>query len=163
MPTLEPVLLGASFSWRGWGSWALGLERAQRMAEVQTRAHAYGLPPITWPAGWPGNGLAAMRAATWAKREGRVEAFARSVVRVQFIHGADITDGEVLAACAQDAGLDPDSMREAISAQEIKAALRQATQQAWDAGVTGIPSLRAAETIWYGEDQLEQAAAQLRG
>jgi 2-hydroxychromene-2-carboxylate isomerase len=71
-PELEPVLLGAIFRMRGWGSWSDGPERETRIADIEERARRCGLPPLQWPAGWPGDGLAAMRAATWAKREGAV-------------------------------------------------------------------------------------------
>ncbi len=159
---LEPVLVGAMFAWRGWGSWGRGPERARGMAEVQERAQRYGLDPIAWPSGWPTDGLAAMRAATWAKQQRRAEQFARAVFRRQFGQGADIAERAVLAECAALAELDPRSMLAAIESPEIKEALKQATQRAWAAGVRGIPSLRAGAVIWYGDDRLEQAAAQLR-
>ncbi|MGB2711563.1 MAG: disulfide bond formation protein DsbA, partial [Conexibacter sp.] len=65
-PVWEPVLLGAIFQVRGWGSWGQTPERRAGMEEVERRAAAYGLPPISWPEPWPGNMLLAMRAATAA-------------------------------------------------------------------------------------------------
>jgi 2-hydroxychromene-2-carboxylate isomerase len=76
--TLEPILLGAIFRARGSGSWAHTDARAAEMAEVEARAARYGLP-LAWPEGWPANSLAAMRAATWARRQGRLDAFAAAV------------------------------------------------------------------------------------
>ena len=66
-PELEPVLLGAIFRWRGRGSWARTDQRSVGMTEVERRARRYGLPSLVWPPAWPTDGLAAMRAATWAR------------------------------------------------------------------------------------------------
>src|SRR5947209_7088506 len=162
-PEYEPVLLGAIFKWRGWPSWSLTEERSTRMSEVQERARRYGLPPVVWPSVWPANGLAAMRAATWAKQQDGVERFAIEVYRRQFTVGADIADPATLADSAAAVGLDPRSMIEAIATHDVKQELRTATQRAWETGVRGVPSLRAAGLIFYGDDQLEAAAERLRG
>lgn len=158
-PELEPVLLGAIFRMRGWGSWSTGPERETRIADITERARRCGLPPLQWPSGWPANGLAAMRAATWAKREGAVGAFARAVFHAQFANGAHIADLELLAACAEQAGLDPTELQAAIADPAIKDELRRATDAAWSTGVRGIPTLRLGENLYYGDDQLERAAA----
>ena len=158
-PELEPVLLGAIMKWRGRGSWAQTPERDAGIAEIDRRAERYGLPPIAWRANWPANGLPAMRAATWAKREGRVREFALSVFRAQFAAGEDMADLAVLAACAERAGLSGEALLEAIATQEVKDALREATQAAWDAGVRGVPTLRIGEALYFGDDRLEEAAA----
>jgi 2-hydroxychromene-2-carboxylate isomerase len=160
-PELEPVLLGAIFQMRGWGSWSKTRERASRIADIEARARSRGLAPMHWPPGWPGNGLAAMRAATWAKREGALEAFAAAVFRRQFADGEDIADLNMLAACAAEAALDPAALPAAIADQTIKDELRRATDAAWAAGVRGIPTLRLGEQVFYGDDQLESAAAAL--
>jgi 2-hydroxychromene-2-carboxylate isomerase len=171
-PELEPVLLGAIFRWRGSGSWARTDARAERIAEIEERARRYGLPRMTWPADWPADGLAAMRAATWAAREGRCVEFARAVFHRQFAAdadarsahsaGADITDLSVLSMCAGQAGLDPAGLSAAIEASAIKDDLRARTERAWEAGVRGIPSLRTAGTVYYGDDSLEAAARAAR-
>jgi 2-hydroxychromene-2-carboxylate isomerase len=162
-PALEPVLLGAIFRMRGWGSWAGGPDRAARIADIEDRARRCGLPPLRWPAGWPGNGLTAMRAATWAKREGRLAAYARAVFQAQFADGADIADLDMLSECAGRAGLDPALLAQAVADPAIKDELRQATDAAWAAGVRGIPTLRLDDDLYYGDDQLEAAAEALAG
>jgi 2-hydroxychromene-2-carboxylate isomerase len=160
-PELRPVLLGAIFARRGYGSWSATPAREPRIAEVQERARRYGLPPVVWPAGWPGDGLAAMRCATWAAMEGSAAAFSLAVFRAQFGDGADIADPAVLAQAAAAADLDPEAMAAAVQSPEIKLALRTATDAAWDAGVRGIPSLAVGRSVLYGDDQLELGAAAL--
>jgi 2-hydroxychromene-2-carboxylate isomerase len=157
-PELEPVLLGAIFKQRGWGSWAHTDERDERLFELYQRTEHYGLPPLVLPDGWPLDGLQAMRAATWAKQQGAVEAFALGVFRRQFVEGRDGSSLEALADVADDVGLDGDELCEAIQTPEIKDALRAATAGAWKAGVRGIPTLRVGERLFYGDDQLDAAA-----
>jgi 2-hydroxychromene-2-carboxylate isomerase len=160
-PELQPVLLGAIFARRGFGSWAHTEAREGRVAEIEQRARRYGLPPMRWPAGWPGNGLVAMRCATWAGEQGRGEAFARAVFERQFVEGQDIADLEMLLACAIDAGLDTEGLRGALGQPAVKDLLREATDRAWDAGVRGVPTLRVGESLFYGDEQLELAAGAL--
>jgi 2-hydroxychromene-2-carboxylate isomerase len=158
---LCPVLLGAVFAARGFGSWSATTARATRVAEIEARAERYGLPPLRWPESWPGNGLAAMRAAVWAAREGRLDAFARAVFRAQFAAGGDIADTVLLAACAQAAGLPGADLADAVQRPEVKAELRELTDRAWNAGVRGVPSIAVGSSIFYGDDQMELAAALL--
>jgi 2-hydroxychromene-2-carboxylate isomerase len=160
-PELQPVLLGAIFARRGFGSWARSAARDLRIAEIQRRAASYGLPDLRWPATWPGDGLMAMRWAISAKRADAVAAFARSVFRREFLEGADIAEPAVLAACAREAGLDAEELMRCAQTPSVKQELREATEAAWDLGVRGVPSLRIGESVFYGDDQLELAAAAL--
>lgn len=162
-PELRPVLLGAIFARRGFGSWAHTQARDGRIAEIEGRARRYGLPPLRWPAGWPGNGLVAMRCATWAGEQGRGEAFARGVFDRQFLDGADIADLDVLLECAADADLEVEALSTALPRPELKESLRHATERAWDEGVRGVPTLRIGDALFYGDEQLELAAQVLRG
>jgi 2-hydroxychromene-2-carboxylate isomerase len=154
----QPVLLGAMFKRRGWGSWAETDQRAAGMAEVESRAERYGLAPILWPDRWPANALAADRAAVWAKQQGVGEAFILALYRREFQQGADIADQTVLRTAADEAGLDSGELAEAIQQPEIKDALRRATDEAWELGVRGVPSLGIGGAIFFGDDQLEAAA-----
>jgi 2-hydroxychromene-2-carboxylate isomerase len=158
-PRLRPVLLGAIFARRGWGSWSATPARAGRIADLEARAARAGLPRFTCPPGWPADGLAAMRALTWADMEGRATAFARSVFRLQFAGGADIADLDVLETAAREAGLRPGGLRAAIADPAVKQRLREATDAAWEAGVRGIPTLALGGTLHYGDDRLEAAVA----
>jgi 2-hydroxychromene-2-carboxylate isomerase len=160
---LQPVLLGAIFARRGFGSWAKTQAREGRVAEIEQRARRYGLPPVRWPVGWPGDGLAAMRCATWAHEQGRGEAFARAVFERQFVEGRDIADLETLLACARDAELDAEALSGALGQSAVKDSLCEATDRAWEAGVRGVPTLRVRGSSFYGDDQLELAAGALAG
>ena len=160
-PRLQPVLLGGIFGYRGRGSWAHTSERERNVAEIERRAAAYGLPPLTWPPGWPPNTLRAMRAATWADREGAGAEFAVAAFRRAFAGGADLGDLDVVAEVGRSVGLDERELRGAVEDPAIKRVLLEATQSAWAAGVAGVPCLRIGDQVAYGDDRLERAAAEL--
>jgi 2-hydroxychromene-2-carboxylate isomerase len=155
-PRLEPVLLGAIFSLRGHESWSQTAARAENVAEVEARAARYGLPPLRWPPGWPPNTLAAMRACVWAGPK-----FARVAFGRAFADGNDLADRAVLAQVAAEAGVDPGALLAAVETPEVKDRLKAATAAAWERGVTGVPTVLAADQLFYGDDRLEEAAAAL--
>jgi 2-hydroxychromene-2-carboxylate isomerase len=158
-PRLQPVLLGALFAERGWGSWSATAERAANIAEVQRRARTYGLPDIEWPDGWPTNTLTAMRASIWADRRGVGEAFARAAFRAAFVRGLDLANQDTLLETGESVGLVATEMQLALSDPEVKDALRTATGEALAAGVRGVPTVRVGERVYYGDERLEEAAA----
>jgi 2-hydroxychromene-2-carboxylate isomerase len=157
--TWRPVSLGALFKYTGRSSWALSPRRKVGMAEVEARARAYGLPPIRWPDGWPGNYLHANRACVVAEEHGRLEPFVRAVLRMAFVEGADLGREDAFLEAARRVGLDPDGVLARIDAPDTKERLREYTDEAHAAGVSGVPTLRIGERLFWGDDQLEIAAA----
>jgi 2-hydroxychromene-2-carboxylate isomerase len=156
--TLQPVLVGAIFAHRGWGSWGHTAERERNVAEVERRARAYGLPPVCWPQGWPNNTLSAMRAAVWADESGAGDAFARAAFAAAFAEGRDLSDPGVVRDAAAVAGLDRDAAAAGLADPRIKAELKRVTEDAIADGVGGVPCTRVDGRVLYGDDHLEQAA-----
>jgi 2-hydroxychromene-2-carboxylate isomerase len=156
--TLQPVLVGAIFAHRGWGSWGDTAERESNMAEVERRARAYGLPSVRWPQGWPNNTLSAMRAAVWAGESGAGDAFARTAFAAAFAEAKDLSDLDVVREVAAAAGLDPNTAATAAADPRIKAELKRVTDEAIADGVGGVPCTRVDGRVFYGDDRLEQAA-----
>jgi len=161
-PVWEPVLAGALFAARGWGSWALTDERASGMAEVERRAAAYGLPPVRWPEPWPGNMLLAMRCAVAAAELGAARAFLLAGLRLGFVHGRDLSDPAAVADAASTAGIEGDALLAAASTPAVKAALRERTDAAIALGVQGVPTVLVGDQAFWGDDRLEDAARALR-
>lgn len=159
----EPVLLGAVFAARGWGSWSLTDARAEGIEEVERRASAYGLELVRWPEPWPGNTLLAMRCAVAADARGAGRAFLLAALRAGFVDGRDLSDPAAVADVASAVGIEGEALLAAASAPEVKAALRERTDAAIALGVRGVPSVVVGDQAFWGDDRLEDAAAALRG
>jgi 2-hydroxychromene-2-carboxylate isomerase len=154
----EPVLLGAIFAARGWGSWSETDARAEGMREVERRAALYGLGAVRWPQPWPGNTLLAMRVAVAADEQGAGRAFLLAALRAAFRDGRDLSDPAAVAEAASAAGVEGDVV--ALAADPaVKAGLRERTERAIALGVEGVPSVVVAGQALWGDDRLEEAAA----
>jgi 2-hydroxychromene-2-carboxylate isomerase len=160
----QPVLLGGLFKLTGRSSWALGDYRRRQsgMAEIERRARAYGLPPIHWPDPWPTDYLGAMRAATFAFEQDLGRDFTRSAMRAAFQRGRDLSISAHVLDAAAEAGLDRDATSAAMADPAIKAILREATDAAHARGVFGVPTVAVGDELFWGDDRLEDAVAQLR-
>jgi 2-hydroxychromene-2-carboxylate isomerase len=156
-PEWRPILLGGLFRRFDRDSWAKGPGREEGMAEVERRASAYGLPPIVWPEPWPGNTLAAMRVATFAKQTGRTVSFALAAFRQAFAAGRDLTDPDNVLVAAAACELHPRALLKAVQTEIVKSALREATDEAAELGVFGVPSLVVGGEVFWGDDRVEEA------
>jgi 2-hydroxychromene-2-carboxylate isomerase len=158
IPEWQPILLGGLFNRFERDSWANGPDRAHGMAECERRASAYGLPPFQWPDPFPGNTLFAMRVATFAKEIGRTVSFSLAAFRQAFAAGRDLTepDNVLLAAAASE--MHPRAITTAVGRDAIKKQLRDATEEAGNRGVRGVPSVAVADQVFWGDDRLEDAA-----
>ncbi len=158
----EPLLLGAVFAARGFGSWSLTEARDEGVAEVERRASAYGLGPVRWPQPWPGNMLLAMRAVVAAADAGAAREFLLAALRAGFVHGRDLSDAAAVADAASAAGLEGEALLAAASTPAVKTALRERTEAAIALGVQGVPTLLVGDQAYWGDDRLEDAARSLR-
>ena len=159
----RPVLLGAIFNMRGRGSWSQTPARADEIAEVERRAADYGLPPVVWPEPWPNNGLFVMRAAIVAGQMRRGKEFALAAFRAAFQEGRDLSQLTEIDRIALEVGLDAVRVVEELSNPRVKQRLVDATQDAWDAGVRGVPTILVDGVPYFGDDQLDLVARDLAG
>jgi 2-hydroxychromene-2-carboxylate isomerase len=159
----QPVLLGGLFRLNGRSSWSLGDADRRRagMAEVQRRAREYGLPPLCWPDPWPADYLFAMRVATFAFRVELGREFTIGAFRAAFQDGRDLSISEQVLDAAAEIGIDRRAAAEATGDPALKSALRAATDAAHERGVFGVPTVAIDDRLFWGEDRLLDAAAQL--
>ena len=162
-PVWQPILLGGIWQQTGGRSWATTDRREQGMREIEERAEAYGLLPVKWPNPWPNNGLKAMRAAIFAQQAGRTVAFALAAFRQAFAGGKDLSDVDNVLIAAAACELHPNAVLKGIEMQSTKDRLRAATQDAYDRGVRGVPSVVVGGDVFWGDDQLERAAEAASG
>jgi 2-hydroxychromene-2-carboxylate isomerase len=133
------------------------------MHEVEERAERYELLPVKWPEPWPASTLGAMRAATFAQGAGRTVAFSLAAFRQAFAGGKDLSEIDNVLIAAAACELHPNAVLKAIERRSTKDRLRAATDEAYDRGVRGVPSVVVGEEVFWGDDRLEEAAAALAG
>ena len=161
IPVWQPILLGGIWKETGGRSWAVTDGREAGVAEIERRAADYGLMPIRWPEGWPNNTLNAMRVAVWAQQIGRTVAFSLAAFRQAFAGGKDLSDMDFVLMAAAACELHPNAVLKAIETQSVKDRLREVTQEAYDRGVRGVPTVAVGDELFWGDDRLEDAAAAL--
>jgi 2-hydroxychromene-2-carboxylate isomerase len=161
-PVWQPILLGGIWQQSGGRSWAVTDAREEGIAEVERRAAERGLMPIRWPDPWPANSLYAMRAATFAQQIGRAVAFSLAAFRQAFAGGRDLSEVDNVVIAGAACELHPNALLKAIETQSVKDRLREATAEAYERGVRGVPSVAVGSQVFWGDDRLEEAAAALR-
>jgi 2-hydroxychromene-2-carboxylate isomerase len=159
----QPILLGGIWQRSDGESWARTGRRAVGMREVEDRAARYRLLPVKWPERWPSNSLVAMRAATFAQQAGRTVAFSLAAFRQAFAGGKDLSEIDNVLIAAAACELHPNAVVKAIERQSTKDRLRAATDEAYERGVRGVPSVVVGDEVFWGDDRLEEAAAALGG
>lgn len=163
VPLWQPILLGGIWQESGGRSWAVTDARQAGMAEVERRAEEYELMPIRWPAEWPTNTLKAMRAAVFAQQIGRAVAFSLAAFRQAFAGGRDLSDVDNVLIAAAACELHPNAVLKALETQSVKDKLREATKEAYERGVRGVPTIAVGDQLFWGDDRLEDAASALAG
>ena len=88
-------------------------------------------------------------------------AFALAAFRQAFAGGKDLSDVDNILIAAAACELHPNAVLKGIEMQSTKDRLRAATQEAYDRGVRGVPSVVVGEQVFWGDDRLDDAAAAL--
>jgi 2-hydroxychromene-2-carboxylate isomerase len=163
-PRWQPIALAFLLIAQRREPWSFDLEtREPTMRDCERRAAALGLP-LEWPDGWPRESysLLPLRAATFAKQTGRVVAFSLAAFRQTFAAGRPLNEPDNVLLAAAACELHPKAVLKGIETQAVKAALREATEEALERGVQGVPTLAVDGELFWGDDRLEAAAAALR-
>ena len=161
----KPFLLGPIFVAQGWNTSPFRIYPVKGMnmwRDLERRAEKYGLP-FTRPDAeaqerFPQNSIPAARVAcvgldyVWGRD------YVRALYTAQWTAQADICDSAVITSCIMSAaGGDPESVLDAAQSPEIKAQLRQNTQDAMTAGIYGAPSFTVGDELFWGDDRLADA------
>jgi 2-hydroxychromene-2-carboxylate isomerase len=158
----RPIAFGVIVKQAGKIPWSFGEEsRADGMDEIARRAKERGLPPVTYPAGWPREiySLDRLRAALVADEHGRLKEFSMAAFELMFVETRAVNSDEDLIEAARRSGVDPDVVRDGIGRVDIKDRLREYTDTAYEQGVRGVPTVAVGEELFWGDDRLEEAAA----
>jgi 2-hydroxychromene-2-carboxylate isomerase len=157
----QPILLGGIWQQTGGQSWGITDKRDEGMREIERRAKSYELLPVKWPDDWPTKTLKAMRAAVFAQQTGRTVAFSLAAFRQAFAAGKDLQNIDNVLIAAAACELHPNAVLKGIELQSTKDRLKEATQEAYDRGVRGVPTVAIGNELFWGDDRLEEAAEAL--
>lgn len=165
-PEWKPISFGHVMQSTGRTPWSLqpGGPDPGQLAEIQRRAAERGLPEVVYPQGWPAENysLTPIRAAHYAKESGRTVAFSLAAFRQAFAAGRDLSDIDNVLLAAAACELHPKAVVKALETQSIKDRLREATAEALRLGVEGVPTVAVEDQLFWGDDQVEEAAAASR-
>jgi len=82
----------------------------------------------------------ALLLAEHGRDAGRLHPVRQAVMAAHWERGEDIEDDAVLAACAREAGMDPEAALRALGDPALAGRVDAAAEEAARAGVTGIPT-----------------------
>jgi 2-hydroxychromene-2-carboxylate isomerase len=163
-PRWQPIAFAFLLIYHRREPWSFDAEsREPTMQECERRAAALGLP-LQWPDGWPQDSysLVPLRAAVLAERAGLLREFSRAALERQFSSPAGVKELDGVLAAAQDAGMDPEQVREHVADDDVKLEVKAATEAAIELGVFGVPTVQVGDELFWGDDRLEEAAAAVR-
>ena len=86
------------------------------------------------------NTLNAHRVIRWARTAGVQDAVVERLFQLYFIDGADLTDNDVLADCAEMAGMERDIIVRLLEGDADKAETQEEIALAQQMGITGVPT-----------------------
>ncbi len=156
----RPFLLGGVFKATG-NSSPLDLPAKGRHLWLDLERWARRLNvPLRRPEPFPFSPMLALRTALACEAVGKLVPFSHAVYRAAWADGRDITNPEVLAAVATEAGLDGAAL--VAAAPSYKEALVKQTQDAIDRGAFGAPACFVGDQLFIGNDRLDFVEEALR-
>ena len=114
--------------------------------DMQRWAAHWGVK-LKWPTGFPLNTLSALRLSLVANSPELVNAIMHAV----WVEDR-LPNEETLRACCCSVGID-EGLLDRVAEPEVKAQLRDATQEAIDRGVPGVPSFVIGDKLFWGQDR----------
>lgn len=159
VPTLFPALLGHHGQL---GPAEIPPKRVFTFKDALRRAARAGMP-LSPPAKHPFNPLLMLRLSGRGVAGGHQRRVIDALYAATWADSLDVTDEAVIATALNDAGLDAAALISRAKTDAAKAELRAATDAAIAAGVFGVPTVRIADEVFWGSDQLDFIRDFLRG
>ena len=158
-PEWKPISFGHIVQANEKTPWSFADDRSADFEEIARRARERGLPEVRYLEGWPTETytLLPLRAATYAKEAGRVVSFSLAAFRQHFAAGRDLSELDNVLIAAAACELHPKAVSKGIESEGVKRRLREATEEAMELGVTGVPTVAVGQELFWGDDRLEEA------
>jgi 2-hydroxychromene-2-carboxylate isomerase len=149
----KPFLLGAAFKMTGQRPLTEQPLRGAYAEHDFTRSARLLGVPFRMPAKFPFLALAAGRAFYWLEGDERAPLLAKTVYHAAFGEGRDVAQASAVAELAKPLGIE--DLERAIERPEIKARLREVTDEALARGVFGSPFFFVDGEPFWGHDRLD--------
>lgn len=159
----KPVLLGGIFKATGNNTPAALPPKGQYLFRDLARfARRYGVA-LTFPPGFPVNTLTLMRIITGVQmhRPGDFNACMDALFRMLWEHGINPEDETTLRDTLAGAGLDADALLALAGQDDVKQKLKDATNEAVERGLFGLPTIFVDDEMYWGQDRLDFVREQL--
>jgi 2-hydroxychromene-2-carboxylate isomerase len=163
----KPFLLGGVFKAVGFTGASMGPAKAKNnLRDMHRWADHFGVP-LRMPPTHPNRTVLALRAALAAGDA--LAAASKAIYRAYWVDARDVSDGGVLRAALDGAGLDGAALIAGADTDAIKADLRARTDEAIAADVFGAPTFLVSGTdggpaqLFWGQDRLEFVRKALQG
>ena len=160
----KPMLLGGVFKATGNASPATIPAKGRYMFQDLDRyAKRYGVP-LKFNPHFPINTLMLMRAVTGMqlRHPERFQAFIDCLFHALWVEGRSLDDPATVAAVLTRNGFDPNEVLALTADEEVKAALKDNTEQAVQRGVFGAPCMFIGDQMFFGQDRLDFVLEALR-
>ncbi len=82
----------------------------------------------------------AHEATEYAREHGKGVEFHKVIFRLVYAEGKDPSQWDVLRSAAQEVGLDGETLQKAVESETYKAKVEEQVRQAYQIGVTGVPT-----------------------
>jgi len=153
----RPMLLGGVFHATGNASPAMIPAKGRYMfTDLGRYAMRFGVP-FGLPPGFPMNTLALMRGVIGMQLRSpeRFEALLAALFNGLWAQRRNLADATVLDQVLGEAGFDPTELQALASDGDVKAALKEATEEAVARGVFGAPTCFVEGQMYFGQDRLD--------
>ena len=129
---------------------------AYEMLEMRRFVAKHGLDRFKMNPHFPLNTVLPQRAALAAQRDGRLDEYVETVLRLTWEDEVKTDDPDALAQGLSAAGFDGAALIAATQEPEIKTALIENTDAAVERGAFGIPTFYVGDEMFFGKDRLDQ-------
>ncbi|PQP03399.1 disulfide bond formation protein DsbA [Pseudomonas frederiksbergensis] len=160
----RPMLLGGVFKATGNASPVTIPAKGRYMFQDLDRyARRYGVP-LKFNPHFPINTLMLMRAVTGMqmRHPERFQAFIDCLFHALWVEGRSLDDPATVAAVLTQNNFDPNEVLALTADENVKASLKQNTDEAVQRGVFGAPSMFVGNQLFFGQDRLDFVLEALR-
>lgn len=157
----KPFLLGPIFRSLGLDTSPFVTQKekgAYVWQDMQRQCQKYGLK-WTKPTIFPRVGVLPLRVALLGIDEPWIGAFCGRVMELNFVLDQEINQPDKIEPVLKDLGLPAAELLSEAQSEQIKARLRQQTDEARQRGVFGAPTFFVGNEMFWGNDRLDDAVA----